>query len=137
MRIGLLFVLFFICSITYSQTDSCRTNELFHYLKTLGLASEGDQKFVRCKAILIESNGDGVYEFSLDETDSFTYFYIIKNRKIKFIDSSKIENTITGLSEYLSQSRFPFEKKVLCYEAILQIIKDEKLSSQWMLQEKN
>jgi hypothetical protein len=137
MRYYLFIIAMFSCTISYGQNAGCRTDELFTYLKSKGVASEGDQNFIKCSPIIIETNGDGVYQFGVDETHAFTYFYIFKDNKISFVDSNKIENTMTEISAYLKQANLPLEKKISCYETISNIMKEEKLSFPWKLEEKN
>ncbi|GAB3538398.1 hypothetical protein GCM10027443_33240 [Pontibacter brevis] len=122
--------------MSYSQHQICDIDKLYSYLHSKGLADKGDKEYIKCTPIVTEANGDGVYSFGIDETDSFTFFFIQKDSIINFVDNSKIDNIFNDASVYLRESTLPVEKKIYCYQKLIEITKANTIDYPWYLPEK-
>ncbi len=85
---------------------------------------------------MTEENGNGVFSFGIDETHAPTFFFIRRDSEIHFIDNSKVDNIFNDVSSYLKGSNLSLEKKLYCYQRLLELVKSDTVDYPWSLPKK-
>ncbi|WP_162428217.1 hypothetical protein [Pontibacter pudoricolor] len=134
-KLAIIFVLLLQMHFV-DQDKKCCSDELYYFLLEKGVATKGDRNFIWCKPIVKESNGDGIFAFGVNETDSFTFFYLREGGKINILKNRNIDDILHNVSTFLKDSPIPLKDKVTCYQEILDVIKAENLDNEWALPNK-
>jgi hypothetical protein len=136
MKSIIILLFIFVTSLSFSQSQVCDKEALYSFLQSKGLANEEDKDYIKCSPIVTEANGNGVFSFGIDETHAPTFFFILKDSNIHFIDNSKVDNIFNDVSSYLRDSNLSLEKKLYCYQKLLEIVKADTVDYPWSLPKK-